>query len=85
MNESLNRIIATLGLVEVRGRQNLSLLLQATLILESGENLAEAAKCLDALTVNGKGNIDMVLGCIMAIEQIIKPKESDEQEEKTDA
>lgn len=83
MKESLNRVIATLSLVEVKGRQNLSLLLQASLIVESGENLAEAVKCLDALTVSGRNNIDMVLGCIMEIEKALAEKPT-EQEEKTD-
>ena len=79
MNSSLDRVIQTLSLVEVRGRQNLTLLLQATLFLEQ-EGIAEALKCLEVLTVNGKANVDMVLGCILTLEEIQKEKEQKEEQ-----
>lgn len=80
MNESLDRVIQTLSLIEVRGRQNLTLLLQATLLLEQN-GIAEAIKCLDALTVSGTNNIDMVLGCILSLEEMLKPEVEEKEEE----
>lgn len=73
MNESLELILRTLSLIEVKGRQNVSLLLQATLLAETG-GYADAVRCLDQLTVSGKSNLDMVLGCIIELEKLAKPE-----------
>lgn len=83
MSESLENVIRTLSIIEVKGRLNLSLLLQATLFVEAG-NYSDAVRCLDQLTVAGKGNIDMVLGCIIELEKLAKPEETEEEEVKAD-
>ena len=85
MSESLENVIRTLSIIEVKGRLNLSILLQATLFAEAG-NYSDAVKCLDQLTVAGKGNIDMVLGCIIELEKLAKPEteETAEEEVKSD-
>lgn len=83
MNESLENILRTLSIIEVKGRLNLSLLLQATLLAEGG-NYTDAVRCLDQITVAGKGNIDMVLGCIIELEKLAKPEETTEEEVKAD-
>lgn len=80
MKGSLNNIIATLSLVEVKGRANLALLLQASLQLQQGL-IAEAIQSLDALTVSGTNNIDMVLGCILSLEEMLKPEVEEKEEE----
>lgn len=83
MNESLENVIRTLSLIEVKGRQNVALLLQATLLAEAG-GYGDAVRCLDQLTVSGKGNLDMVLGCIIELEKLAKPEETEEEEVKAD-
>lgn len=85
MSESLDNVIRTLSLIEVKGRQNVALLLQATLLAEAG-GYFEAVKYLDQLTVAGKGNLDMVLGCIIELEKLAKPEteETAEEEVKSD-
>lgn len=76
MNESLELILRTLSLIEVKGRQNVSFLLQATLLAETG-NYADAVRCLDQLTVSGKSNLDMVLGCIIELDKLANPEEEE--------
>ena len=79
MNESVKPVLNTLSMVEVKGRQNMMLLLQATLLVEAN-NLKDAVLCLEALTVAGKENLDMVLGCIMKLENMIKEQQPEENE-----
>lgn len=81
MNESLDNILRTLSLIEVKGRLNMSLLLQATLLAEAG-NYSDAVTCLDQITVVGKGNIDMALGCIIELEKLAKPEIEETTETK---
>lgn len=83
MNESLDNILRTLSIIEVKGRQNVALLLQAILFVEGG-NYSDAVTCLDQLTVVGKGNLDMVLGCIIELEKLAKPEENEDEEEQSD-
>ena len=47
------------------------------------EYLEKLLKSLNQLEVKGKGNIDILLGCIMATEQMIA-KLSEEKEEESD-
>lgn len=83
MKESLKPIIYTLSQVEVKGRVNLSLLLNAQIALDR-EDISEAIKALEMLSVSGRNNADMVLGCIMALEELQKAPE-EAAEEKEDA
>lgn len=79
MNNTLENVIMTLSLVEVKGKVNLHLLLQAILFLEQN-GIKEALKCLDNLTVNGEKNIDMVLGCILSLEDQLETEKKEETE-----
>ena len=50
---------------------------------ESTKSTLDAVvRTLNKITVNGRENLDMLLGCILAIEKIDEPVETAEKEEE---